>query len=142
VSNRGRLTAASIIIGVQAALGVVAAVALMASGRRMEHWALFERAGHHRVGLGLLVLLIALAGVSIAAAVASRWTWARTAAYVYEAIVVLGALIRIGFHPLLSLISLAAAIPVVVLIAGYRSGTPVPPTPPPSGEPGAPASAT
>lgn len=138
MKDNRRLTAAGIIIGVQAVLGVVSAVVLMASGRRMEHWALFERAGHHRVGLGPLVLLVAVAGIAIAAGVASGATWARIAAYFYEAVVALGALVRIGFHPLLSLLSLAGAIAVVVLIAGYRNETPAPPSLPPSGQPGAP----
>ncbi|HYM14414.1 MAG TPA: hypothetical protein VEZ14_02520 [Dehalococcoidia bacterium] len=123
-ASRRPLAAAALLIGLQAAFDVLVALVLFASGRRLERWTLATRVAHHRLGLGLAVLVIAAIGVAIAVAVASGAGWARIAAYVFEGFTVVGALFRIGLHPLPSIFSVALAMAVVVLIAGWDEEAP------------------
>jgi len=117
---------------------VLAALVLFASGRRLERWTFATRVAHYRTGLGLIVLAVALAGVAIAAGVLLEADWARVAGYVFEGVTVVGALFRIGRHPVPSILSVALAMVVIVLLAGSK-GEPAPRSP---GEPGTPAAST
>jgi hypothetical protein len=141
-NSRTALVAASLLVGVQAVFDVLVALVLLASGRRLERWTLATRVAHHRIGLGLFVILIALAGMAIAVFLASSAGWARIAAYAFEGFTVLGALFRIGLHPVPSILSVAMAMIVVVLVASYRDETPKPSEPLSGGEPGATARAS
>lgn len=139
-TNRTALIAAGMLIGLQAAFGVLTALVLFASGRRLERWTLATRLAHHRTGLGFIVLTVAVIGVVIAVGVVMSADWARIAAYAFEGLMVLGALVRIGLHPVPSILSVALAMVVVVLLAGSTQDTPAAPIAP--GEPGTPAGAT
>ena len=139
-NSRTAIVVASLLVGLQSVFGVLVALILFASGRRLERWTLATRVAHHRIGLGLFVMLIALSGIAIAVFLASGAGWARIAAYAFEGFTVLGALFRIGLHPVPSILSVALAMIVVVLIASYRDETPKP-SPPSPGEPKAIASA-
>lgn len=132
--NRTALTGAGMLIGLQAAFEVLAALVLFASGRRLERWTLATRVAHHRTGMGFVVLAVAIAGVVIAVGVLMAADWARIAAYAFEGLTVLGALFRVGLHPLPSILSVALAAIVVVLLAGSTEDTPAAPRAP--GEPG------
>jgi hypothetical protein len=137
------LIVASLLIGLQAAFGVLVALVLLASGRRLERWSLATHVAHHRIGLGLLVMLIALTAIAIAVFLASGAGWARIAAYAFEGFTVLGALFRIGLHPVPSILNVALAMIVVVLVASSGGETPAKPAQPSApDEPGATASAT
>jgi hypothetical protein len=133
---------ASLLVGLQAAFTMLVALVLFASGRRLERWTLATRVAHHRIGLGLVVMLVALGGIAIAVFLASGAGWARLATYVFEGFTVLGALFRIGLHPVPSILNVALAMIVVVLVASYRDETPRPSAPESGSEPGAAASTT
>jgi len=133
-TNRTALTAAGMLIGLQAAFDVLAALVLFASGRRLERWTLATRMAHHRTGMGFVVLTVAIAGVAIAVGVLMAADWARIAAYAFEGLTVLGALFRVGLHPVPSILSVALAAVIVVLLAGSKEDTPAAPLAP--GEPG------
>jgi hypothetical protein len=136
------LIAASLLVGLQSVFTGLVALVLLASGRRLERWTLATRVAHHRIGLGLFVMLIALTGIAIAVFLASGAGWARIAAYAFEGFTVLGALFRIGLHPVPSILSVALAMIVVVLVAGSSEGKPAKPAQPSApDEPGAAASA-
>lgn len=139
-TNRPALVAAGMLIGLQAAFGVLVALVLFASGRRLERWTFATRVANHRIGLGLVVLAVALAGVAVAAGVLLEADWARIAAYVFEGVTVVDALFRIGLHPVPSSLSVALAMAIVVLLAASREDTPAAPRAP--GGPGAPAAST
>lgn len=140
-NSHAALVAASLLVGLQSVFTGLVALVLFASGRRLERWSLATHVAHHRIGLGLFVMLIALAGMAIAVFLASGAGWARIAAYAFEGFTVLGALFRIGLHPVPSILSVALAMIVIVLVAGYRDETPKPSAPSNTGEPGATASA-
>jgi hypothetical protein len=126
-TNRPALLAAGVLIGLQAASGMLMALVLFASGRRLERWTFATRVAHHRLGLGLLVLAVALAGAAIAAGVLLETGWARVAAYVFEGVTVVGALVRVGLHPVPSVLSVALAMAIVVLLASSTPDTPAAP---------------
>jgi hypothetical protein len=112
-------TVASWLIGIQAAMAALIALALFSlNANRRGRFA--ERFFHQQIarhfGLwGALSLAAAALLVMLAFGVAKRRSWAAMTAYVAEGVLAVGSLLR--FHPLRSLVGFAVAVAVIVLIA-------------------------
>ena len=117
-SNRTLAIAAGMLLGFQAAAGVVVALLLFASAHRLRvhHWTVVHLAARHRAGVGLFVLLVAAVVVVLAVGVIRGWTWARAGALAFEVVSVLAASLRFGMHPGRALAGMLLAAAVVALI--------------------------
>ena len=118
-SSSGQATGAGIIVIVQAGLIGLAGLAIwfLSGGprRRFANRFLHSQLAYHPFIWGLVLVLVAAWLVVLAVAIARRRDWAPVAAYISEAVLAVVGLLR--WHPVRSLLGLALAIAVVVLIA-------------------------
>ncbi|MDQ6728448.1 MAG: hypothetical protein M3066_20135 [Actinomycetota bacterium] len=109
--TRTRVPTAAV-LGVQAFLGGVVGLALVAAAGR-----------HPRRGLGgagLFTLVVAGGLVAVAFGVVRALTWARPVGLTIEGLIALGALTRIGVRPGVAILNLAVAVAAALLLV--RSG--------------------
>jgi len=116
------VTAASVLLGIKAALGALIGLALLAVSSRRH----FSFAGqvivHRRAGTGLLLLILAVITVVVLVGLLRLSSAARVGAFVLEGVSVVLALTRIGTRPGLAIVSIAiSAIVVVLLLTGSAS---------------------
>jgi O-antigen ligase len=132
VTAGSRSTVASVLIGIQAGMAALVAIALFALNadrrRRFAH-RFFHEQFARRFGLWSVVFLVVAALlVALAVGVAKRRAWAPVTVYVVEAVAVVASVLR--FHPLRSLVGVALAVAVIALVASDSAR----PTRPPGGE--------
>ena len=114
-----RSLVAWVLMCVQAGVAILLGIYLWTAGRRgrarFAHRFLHDQlsAHAHRWGVVLLVAVAVLLVVAIAIARFRAWAW--IVAYVLEAVIALGALVR--FHPVRSVIGAGMAVAIIVLLA-------------------------
>lgn len=117
-----RSLVASILMYVQAALigltGLSLAALADARRRRFSRRFFHEHLLRHPGLWAIVLLLVAAALVAIGVGIYSRRAWATLSAYVAEVVVGVGGML--GFHPLRSILGLAIAVAVVILVATDR----------------------
>jgi hypothetical protein len=122
-SSASKSTVASVLIGILAGIATLVAVVLFGlnAGRRRRFARRFfvERFAHRFGQWGFVLLAVAASLVVIALGVAKRRPWAPVTVYVVETVLGVASLLR--FHPLRSLVGLALAVAVVVLVASDRA---------------------
>jgi hypothetical protein len=130
VDRSSRVTAAGVIVAIQAGIAALSALVLWAFAarrRRFAHRVLFDRFAHHP-GLWGLVLFVAAAALTVLAVeLFHRRPWVPVALFVTEGVVVVASLLRA--RPIRSLLGLVLAGAVIVLVASSRqefTRTPVP----------------
>jgi hypothetical protein len=115
----GRATAAAVILGIQAALLALTGLLLwfLSSARRhrFANRFLHTQAAQHPFVWGLVLLLLAAWLVVLAVQVTRRRGWVAVAVYITEALLAVVGLLR--FRPLRSLLDVALAVAVVLLVA-------------------------
>jgi len=112
-------TIATVLVGAQAVLILVAGLALVATGRRHHRFVrrfLHETLVRHPRLWGLILLIVVAALIILAAGISSRRSWAPAATYITEGTLAVASLLR--FHPLRSLLGTAIAVAVILLVAG------------------------
>lgn len=119
IAQGSKSTVASVLIGIQAGMAALVALALFAlSSDRRHRFAVrfFHEQFARRLGLWAVVFLVVAALlVLLAVAVAKRRTWAPRTVYVVEALAVVASVLR--FHPLRSLVGVGLAVAVIALVA-------------------------
>ena len=113
-----RRVIAVFMIALQSVLALVASLAMFASAHRIGRWAVGATIAHRRAELGLATFVVAAVACVIALFLAFDVKWARGAGIVFEALVVLGALARIGAQPAGSIVAIAFAVAVLLLVSG------------------------
>jgi hypothetical protein len=113
----GAAIAAGLLMMFQAVLGAVAGLALLASSRRLQRFTFASGMMHHRAGIGMLLVVLAVAAIVVAGFVISGAATARIFAYAIEAVAVVGAMMRLGRHPGIAIVGVGVAILIIVLLA-------------------------
>ncbi len=113
-----RRVIAVFMIALQSVLALVASLAMFASAHRIGRWAFGATIAYRHAELGLAMLVVAAVACVIALFLAFDMSWARVAAIVFEALAVLGALARIGAHPVSSIVAIAFAVAIILLTSG------------------------
>jgi lysylphosphatidylglycerol synthetase-like protein (DUF2156 family) len=115
----GKITGATVIVAVQAGLlaltGLVVWVASAARRRRFVHRFWYDRMATHPRLAGLVFVLVAAGLIVLAVGIARRRHWALIPAYVVEGLLIVVSLVRL--RPLRSLLGVALAVVVIVLVA-------------------------
>ncbi|HEX5480418.1 MAG TPA: hypothetical protein VFY79_11935 [Dehalococcoidia bacterium] len=110
-----RRAAAALLVGFQSVMSFIVALALFASAHRAARW-LMVGGAHRRLELAWIMLLATLVAVVVAVALASFASWGRVAALVFEAFVIVSALMRIGPTPVSAILALLIAGTVISLV--------------------------
>jgi len=124
----GAVTAASVLLGIKAALGVLIGLALLAVSSRRHFTFAGQVIAHRRAGLGVLLLILAVVTVVVLVGLVRLSAAARIGAFVLEGVSVVLALTRIGSRPGLSILSIGISIVVVVLLLTGSSSRAFQPT--------------
>ena len=113
----GAALAAGLLMMFQAVIGGVSGLALQASARRLQRWTLVSGIAHRRAEAGLVVTVVSIAAVVVAGYVMSGSGRARIFAYAFEALAVIGGVLRLDRHPAAAIVSVGVAVLVIVLLA-------------------------
>jgi hypothetical protein len=113
--------AAGGLLAVKAVLGFWAAYALLTASKAHHRSFLGGTVSTKHTGLGLLLLLLAVASVVVAAGLLRAAPWGRTAAFALEGAGAVLAGSRLVAHPLSSTVSLALAAAIIGLLLARRS---------------------
>ena len=124
----GAVTAASVLLGIKAALGVLIGLALLAVSSRRHFTFAGQVIAHRRAGLGVLLLILAVVTVVVLVGLVRLSAAARIGAFVLEGVSVVLALTRIGSRPGLSILSIGISIVVVLLLLTGSSSRAFQPT--------------
>ncbi len=118
----GKITVAVVAIALQAGLlflsGVLVWAMNAARRQRFVHRFWYDRIVQHPRLAGLVFVLVAIGLVVLAVGVARRRSWAPLPTYVVEGVLVVASVLR--FHPLRTLLGIALAVTVIVLVATER----------------------
>lgn len=135
--TRSPAVIAAVLVGLQSALGMLAAGVLFAGARHARRWLPGTEAAHHRTELAWIILVLALGALAIAIGIASAAGWAQIGAICFEALVIVVDVLRLGRRPGASVLSIALAVTVIVLVVSiHRAGAPAAPAPPAAGASG------
>lgn len=116
IGDRAKVTAASAILLLKAALGVWAGFALLTASKRDHKDFLGETITTRRTGLGILVLILVVITVFVVWQLTRRKPWARLAAIVLETGAIVLALTRITKATGPALVSIVFSIAVITLL--------------------------
>lgn len=112
----GALTAAAVLLGVKAALGILLGLALVAASERRHLTFVGQTLAHRRAGLGLLLLILAALTIVVVVGLLRLSGAARIGAFVLEGLSIVLALTRVGSRPGLAVVSVAISAAVIVLL--------------------------
>jgi hypothetical protein len=116
VGDRAKVTAASAILLLKAALGLWAGFALLTASASHEKSFLGETITKKRTGLGLLILLLAVVTVVVAVQLLRYRPWARPSAVGLEVLGIILAVTRIGNAPAPALMAIVLSVTVITLV--------------------------
>jgi hypothetical protein len=116
VGDRAKVSVASAILLLKAALGLWAAFALLTASASDEKNFLGETISKKRSGLGLLILVLALATAFVAVQLLRYRPWARPSAVVLEVLGIILAVTRITSATGAALVSIVLSIAVITLV--------------------------
>ncbi|MGH2729325.1 MAG: hypothetical protein ACRDJI_01815 [Actinomycetota bacterium] len=116
VGDRAKVTAASGILLLKAALGLWGGFVLMTTSASDEKSFLGETITKRRTGLGLLILLLAAITVVVAVQLVRYKPWARPTAVALEVLGIILAATRLGSVLGAALVSIVLSVAVITLV--------------------------
>ena len=112
----GSVSAAAVLLGMKAALGVLIGLALLAVSSRRHFTFAGQTLAHRRGGLGLLLIVLAVITIVVLVGLLRLSAAARVGTFVLEGVSAVLALTRIGSRPGLAILSIGISVVVVVLL--------------------------
>jgi hypothetical protein len=124
----GSVTAASVLLGIKAALGILLGLALLAVSSRRHFSLAGQVIAHRRGGLGLLLLVLAVLTIAVVVGLLRLSVYARVGAFVLEGVSIVLSLTRIAHRPGLAILSIGISVVVIVLLLTGTSSRAFQPT--------------